>query len=162
MRLPVDEDETREDPYTEVWRRLELDAERYAELEQRRKEAERLFAELTQARPDEQRRWLDEARFRNADLVDLLLEEGHASQLADRARAENLTLLATRLAAALAVDEPEASAALARAYSLGANARRLGGDPAGADALLEYAERLYREDGLGGSARRSPSPEKRT
>ncbi|MFL6261773.1 MAG: hypothetical protein ACJ76Y_18905 [Thermoanaerobaculia bacterium] len=139
MRFPAEDDETLEDLYAEVWRRLDLDPDRFSELEQRRTEAERLFAELARAGPDEQRRWLGEERFRNVDLLDLLLEEGHAGQLADPARAERLSLLAARLAASLAADEPEASVALARAYCLGANARRLGGDPAGADELLARA-----------------------
>jgi hypothetical protein len=47
--------------------------------------------------------------------------------------------LAARLAARLASEDPEAEAALPRAFCLAANARRLGGDPDGADALLAKA-----------------------
>jgi tetratricopeptide (TPR) repeat protein len=139
VRFPADEEETREDLYAEVWRRLELDPERLSDFERRQKEAGRLFEELTRADPEEQGSRLGEARFQSSDLLDLLMEECHAGQLANPGRAESLAHLAARLAASLSTDEPEAPAALARACCLGANARRLGGDPSGADGLLARA-----------------------
>ncbi|HET9209541.1 MAG TPA: hypothetical protein VFR03_04050 [Thermoanaerobaculia bacterium] len=139
MRFPADEEETAEDLYAEVWRRLELDPERLSALERRRRDAARLFEELIRTDPEERGRRLGEERFQSTDLLDLLLEECHAGQLADPGRAEALARLAVRLAAGLSVREPEAPAALARAYSLGANARRLAGDPAGAEGLLARA-----------------------
>ncbi|MEO6195199.1 MAG: hypothetical protein ABIS20_19445 [Thermoanaerobaculia bacterium] len=139
MSLLFDEDETLEEPYGEIWRRLDLSPEKVAERERRRQAAGELFAELTGAPLESQRDLLRQERFRNLDLLDRLLEESQDSQPADPPRAEEMAHLAGRLAATLAVEEPEAAAALPRAFCLGANARRLGGDVEGADAMLAKA-----------------------
>jgi tetratricopeptide (TPR) repeat protein len=134
-----DEDETQDGPYDEIWRNLELSPEQVAERDRRRKEAGDLLAELTSAPPARQAGLLRQARFQSLDLLDLLLESGQDVQLADPARAEERSHLAARLAATLSEDEPEAVAALPRAFCLGANARRLRQDVVGADAMLAKA-----------------------
>src|SRR5436853_3514437 len=139
MRPFPDDDETLEEPYDEIWRNLDLSPERLAERARRREVAAKLLAELMDAPLDAQARLLREARFQNLDLLDLLLEASQDAQPGDAVRSEDLSHLAARLAAALAEMEPEASAALPRAFCLGANARRLGRDVEGADALLGKA-----------------------
>jgi hypothetical protein len=136
---PTDSEETVDETYDYLWRRLELNPEKAAERGRRREEAERLFEELTQAPPDQQLELLRKARFRNLELLELLLETSHESQPGDPPRSEDLALLAARLAAWLGEGDPEAAAALPLAFCLAANARRLGGDPDGADALLGKA-----------------------
>ena len=135
----LDDEETLEEPYGEIWRHLDLSPERIAERERRREAAGHLFAELTAAPLDAQAGLLRQERFRNLDLLDRLLEESQDCQPADPPRAEDMAHLAARLAAILADEEPEAAAALPRAFGLGANARRLGGDVEGADAMLAKA-----------------------
>lgn len=135
----MDDDETKEGPYDEVWRNLELSPEKVAERDRRRKTAGALFAELTSAPPARQAGLLRQARFQNLDLLELLLESSQDAQLADPAHAEDLSHLAARLAAILSEDAPEAVAALPRAFCLGANARRLRQDVTGADAMLARA-----------------------
>jgi tetratricopeptide (TPR) repeat protein len=135
----LDDDDTKEGPYAEIWRNLELSPEKKAEWDRRRREAGDLFAELNEAPPTRQAGLLRQARFQNLDLLELLLESSQDAQLADPARAEDLSHLAARLAAFLSEDEPEASAALPRAFCLGANARRLRRDLTGADAMLAKA-----------------------
>ena len=139
MRPFLYDDETPEEAYDEIWRNLDLSPERVAERVRRREAAERLLAELTDAPLEAQAKLLREARFQNLDLLDLLLEASQESQPGDAVRAEDLSHLAARLAVGLAEEEPEASAALPRAFCLGANARRLGRDVEGADALLAKA-----------------------
>lgn len=139
MRFSLDDEETLEGPYDEIWRRLDLSPERIAERERRREVAGRLFAELTSAPLGAQVELLRQARFQNPDLVDLLLETSQDAQPGDPVRSEDLSRLAARLAAALVEEEPEAAAALPRAFCLGANARRLGHDAEGADAMLAKA-----------------------
>jgi tetratricopeptide (TPR) repeat protein len=139
MSFFLDDEETLDEPYGEVWRHLDLSPEKIAERERRRDAAAKLFAELTGAQLDQQAGLLRQARFRNLDLLDQLLEESQDSQPANPARAEDMAHLAGRLAAALAGEEPEAAAALPRAFCLGANARRLGGNVEGADAMLAKA-----------------------
>lgn len=135
----MDDDETQESPYDQIWQNLELSPEQVAERDRRRQEALRLFAELTSVPPTRQSELLRQARFQSLDLLDLLLESSQDAQPADPARAEELSILAARLAANLSEDEPEAAAALPRAFCLGANARRLRQDLAGADAMLAKA-----------------------
>lgn len=181
--FPVDDEETAQD----LGRLLELLPGKLAEQERRREEARQLFEELTAAPPDRQGEMLRTSRFRSLGLLDFLIEESHASQPENPPHADDLAQLAAHLAALLADTEPEAVPALALAFCLGANARRLGNDTAGADALLEraapflefpseravycrfaglirweqgradeaaallsYAGRLYRSEGLGG------------
>ena len=135
----MDDDDTKGEPYDEIWRNLDLGPEKVAERDRRRKKAGDLFAELTSAPPERQAGLLRQERFQSLDLLDLLLESSQDAQLADPARAEDLSHLAARLAATLSEDEPEAVAALPRAFGLGANARRLRQDVTGADAMLAKA-----------------------
>jgi tetratricopeptide (TPR) repeat protein len=138
--LDEDDDETRDDGlYDPIWQRLDLSPERVAERDRRRQAAGRLFAELTVAPPGRQTELLRQERFQDLDLLDLLLESSQGAQLADPARAEDLALLAARLAADLSEGEPEATAALSRVFGLAANARRLRQDVTGADAMLARA-----------------------
>ncbi len=139
MSFFLDEEETLDEPYGEIWRHLDLSPEKIAERERRWEIAGELFAELTSAPLDAQTSLLRQERFRNLDLLDRLLEESQNSQPADPSRAEDMAHLAGRLAATLAGEEPEAAAALPRAFCLGANARRLGGDVEGADVMLAKA-----------------------
>jgi hypothetical protein len=136
---PPDDEETVDEPYGNVFRLLELDPEKIAEGEHRRQTALELFEALMQAPAGQHPKLLCKARFRSLDLLDLLLETSHESQIADSPRAEDLASLAARLAALLAEGDQEAAAALPLAFCLGANARRLGNDPEGADALLAKA-----------------------
>jgi tetratricopeptide (TPR) repeat protein len=78
-------------------------------------------------------------RFLDLNLLERLLEESHAGQLADPARAAELARVAARLASLIEEGKEEATAALARAWCLGANARRLEGRPRSAEALLAKA-----------------------
>jgi tetratricopeptide (TPR) repeat protein len=137
--LADEEDETRDGPYDQIWSNLELSRETVAERDRRREAAGRLFAELTSVPPARQSELLRQARFLSLDLLDLLLESSQEAQPADPARAEELSHLAARLAATLSEEEPEAAAALPRAFCLGANARRLRQDVTGADAMLARA-----------------------
>ncbi len=137
--MDEDDDETRDELYDPVWQRLDLSPERVAERNRRRQAASRLFAELAGVPPARQAELLRQERFQDLDLLDLLLESSQDAQLGDPARAEDLSLLAARLAADLSEEEPEAAAALPRAFGLGANARRLRRDVTGADAMLAKA-----------------------
>jgi DNA-binding Lrp family transcriptional regulator len=139
MRSTPDDDETHEGPYDRIWRNLELSPEKVAERVRRREAAGKLFAELANVPPAGQAELLRQARFQNLDLLDLLLESSQEAQPAEASRAEELSHLAARLAAGLAEEEPEAAAALPRAFCLGANARRLLQDVEGADAMLARA-----------------------
>ena len=137
---PTEDDDTRDELYTGMWARLE---ERTPELiEETRRRAEtvdRLFAELMQAPPGRRLGAVQQARFRSLDLLERLLEESHAGQLTDPTRAAELAHLAARLAGLFGKGDEEAAAALPRAYSLTANARRLEGRLRTADALLAKA-----------------------
>ncbi|HET9212229.1 MAG TPA: hypothetical protein VFR03_17630 [Thermoanaerobaculia bacterium] len=137
--LLEDDDETHEGPYDQIWGHLELSPEKVAERGRRREAARRLLAELLSVPPAGRSELVRQARFQNLDLLDLLLESSQEAQPADPARGEDLSHLAARLAAALSEDEPEAAAALPRAFCLGANARRLRQDVTGADAMLARA-----------------------
>jgi tetratricopeptide (TPR) repeat protein len=134
-----DDDETQDGPYDQIWRNLELSPEKVMERGRRREAAERLFAELASVPPAGQAEFLRQARFQSLDLLDLLLESSQEAQPAEPLRAEELSNLAARLAANLSEEEPEAAAALPRAFCLGANARRLRQDMEGADAMLARA-----------------------
>ncbi|HEX4498603.1 MAG TPA: hypothetical protein VIE43_23195 [Thermoanaerobaculia bacterium] len=137
MNLPLDDEEARMGPYAGIWRRL--DPEKIAERARRLEVARQLLAELIAAPDDAPEDLLCQARFRNLDLLDLLLEASQNAQPADPPRAEAMACRASRLAAILAAEEPEAAAALPTAFCLGANARRLDRDVAGADILLAKA-----------------------
>ena len=134
------EDETQEELYAGMWDRLEeRTPELIEEIQRRAATVDRLFAELMQAPPGRRLRLVQKARFRSLDLLERLLEESHAGQLAEPARAAELARLAARLARLFGEGDEEAAAALPRAYSLGANARRLEGRPKAADVLLAKA-----------------------
>src|SRR6185295_7023637 len=111
-------------------------------IEQTRRRAEtveRLFTELMQASSGRRLGLVRQERFRSLELLERLLEESHAGQLAEPARAAELARLAARLANLFGEGDEEAAAALPRAYSLGANARRLEGRLRAADTLLAKA-----------------------
>jgi len=130
-------EDTQEDLYAAVWARLEERAPEVIEQTRQRREAvERLLEELMQAPPGRRLGVLQQARFRNLDLIDRLLEESHACQLTEPARGAELALLAIRLASLFGEGDEEAAAALPRAFCLGANARRLELRPKAAEALL--------------------------
>jgi tetratricopeptide (TPR) repeat protein len=130
--IPYDDDETLIEGF-----RFLLTPEAISSSQERHKETEELLGELlTRASQDEP---LDNRRYLRMDLLDRLLEESQARQLEDFEGAEDLATLAARLATQLVGIEPEATCALARAFCLGANARRLAGDSEGADALLQKA-----------------------
>jgi hypothetical protein len=135
-----EEDDTKPDLYAGLWQRLEERTPELVEETRRRTETvERLFAELMQAPAGRRLAVVQLKRFRSLDLLERLLEESHAGQLADPARAAELAHLAARLAGLFGEGDEEAAAALPRAYSLAANARRLEGRLKTAEALLTKA-----------------------
>jgi tetratricopeptide (TPR) repeat protein len=134
-----DADDTQEEIYAGAFARMARETPELIERARRRREAvEALAAELMEAPPGRRSRRLQAARFRNPELLDWLLEVSHARQLSDPAQAAHLARLAARLAALLRGD-PEAMAALPRAFCLAANASRLDGRRAAADAALVRA-----------------------
>jgi hypothetical protein len=140
QRAAPPEEETQDEMYASVLARMEERTPELIEEGRRRSETvDRLFAELMQAPPGERSGVIQQARFRSLDLLERLLEESHAGQLSEPARAAELARLASRLAGLFGQGDEEAAAALPRAYSLGANARRLEGRLQAADALLAKA-----------------------
>jgi tetratricopeptide (TPR) repeat protein len=140
QRAAAQEEETQDELYAGAWERLEEHTPELIEETRRRAETEeRLFAELMQAPPGRRLALVRQVRFRSLDLLERLLEESHAGQLAEPARAAELARLAARLAGLFGEGDEEAAAALPRAYSLGANARRLEGRLRAADTLLAKA-----------------------
>jgi tetratricopeptide (TPR) repeat protein len=139
-----DEEETRED-YDALFENLLAPSPEAVEAAlRRRREAERLLGELMRLPAKRRLRGLREARFRNLDLLDHLLETSHADQLKHPEEAAELARLAFRLALSLG-DEEDAPAALSRALDLAANARRLLGDRKEADSLLRRAASFLRD-----------------
>ena len=137
---PREEEETQDESYSGIWARLEERTPELIEETRRRAETrERLFAELMQTPSGQRLGLVQQKRFRSLDLLERLLEESHAGQLAEPAKAAELARLAARLAGLFGEGDEEAAAALPRAYSLGANARRLEGRPRAADSLLAKA-----------------------
>jgi tetratricopeptide (TPR) repeat protein len=133
-------EETQEEVYAGVWARLEeRTPEMIEQLRRRREAVERLLEELMQAPRGRRLGMVQQGRFRSLDLLDRLLEESHASQLAEPAGAAELARLAARLASVFGAGDEEAAAALPRAFCLGANARRLEGRPNAAEAVLAKA-----------------------
>ena len=104
----------------------------------RRAVADALFEELTQHEPKRRLILIQALRYRNLDLLDILVEVSHARQVADPVQGDELARLAVRLAEVLG-DSEEAIAARTRALCLAANARRLQHDWLGAEALLARA-----------------------
>jgi tetratricopeptide (TPR) repeat protein len=108
-----------------------------------RESARHLLAELLEIPMEERRRWLREPRFQVPELLDLLLELGHAALPFDLERAVELTTLAAEVGLRLPRrGEPEESAGLCRALCLTGTARRLVGDVALADAAFQQASPL--------------------
>src|SRR6185295_18957710 len=139
-RTAQQEEETHDELYAGMWARLEESAPELIEETRRRTETvERLFVELMQATSGRRLGLVRQARFRSLELLERLLEESHAAQLAEPAKAAELARLAARLAGLFGEGDEEAAAALPRAYSLGANARRLEGRLRAADSLLAKA-----------------------
>ena len=134
-----DGDDTQEEIYAGAFARMARAAPELIERARKRREAvEALVAELMGAPPGRRSRMLQAARFRSPELLDWLLEVSHARQLSDPGQAAHLARLAARLASLLRGD-PEAMAALPRAFCLAANASRLEGRRAAADAALVRA-----------------------
>jgi len=135
-RPAPDADDTREEIYAGAFARMAREAPELIErARRRREEMEALAAELMGAPPGRRSRMLQRTRFRKPELLDWLLEVSHARQLSDPGQAAHLARLAARLATLLRGD-PEAMAALPRAFCLAANASRLEGRRAAADAAL--------------------------
>ena len=133
-------EETQEDVYAAAFARLEEESNAAVEAAaKRRMEAEGLLGELVRLPQEGQKALLKRKRFRNLDLLDLLVEHSHSLQLASPAKAQSLAELASRLAAILGEREPDAAALLPRAFCLGANALRLQQDLLGAEAQLAKA-----------------------
>jgi tetratricopeptide (TPR) repeat protein len=140
QRTSPPEEETQDELYAGLWARLEERTPELIEESRRRAETvDRLFAELMRAAPSRRLSVLRQASFRSLDLLERLLDESHAGQLVEPKRAAELARLAARLAGLFGEGDEEAAAALPRAYSLGANARRLEGRLPAADALLGKA-----------------------
>jgi hypothetical protein len=134
-----DTDDTREEVYAGAFARMAREAPELIErARKRREEVEALAAKLMGAPPGRRSRMLQGARFRNPGLLDWLLEVSHARQLSDPGQAAHLARLAARLASLLRGD-PEAMAALPRAFCLAANASRLDGRQAAAEASIARA-----------------------
>jgi hypothetical protein len=139
-RAAPQEEDTRDESWAGMWARLEERAPELIEESRRRAErVDRLFAELMQAPPGRRLDVVQEERFRSLELLERLLEESHAGQLVEPKRAAELARLAARLARLFGEGDEEAAAALPRAFSLGANARRLEGRLKAADDLLAQA-----------------------
>jgi hypothetical protein len=121
---PLSEEETKEKICAGAWDGRS--AEEALELRRcRREEVEGLFSELMGASAVGRLRLLASSSFLSRDLLDHLLEESHASQLADPSRAAELARLAARLASAFMNEGAgDVAPALSRAYLLDANARR--------------------------------------
>jgi tetratricopeptide (TPR) repeat protein len=132
---PQDED-TRDESYAGIWRRLkDRSPELIGRARQRREEVERLYGELMREEPARQLQIVREPRFHSLDLLDELLEQSHDRQLANPAEAAQLARLALRLGIACQRQRAETVPVLARAFCLGANALRLDSRLAAADAL---------------------------
>jgi tetratricopeptide (TPR) repeat protein len=103
--------------------------------------AEGLLAELLAHPAEHHFELLEEPRYQEVALVELLLETSRAEQLRDPERSAHLAFLGGRLAClALGEElEDELAQALTRAGVLQANARRLAGQPEDADRELGNA-----------------------
>lgn len=135
-----DLEKTWDEAYSAVLERFATPSPELVEASRKRRESvERLFEELMQHPPARRLSRIRTRRFRSLDLLELLLETSHARQLGDPVQADELARLGAHLAAMFGAENGEAAAALPRAYSLGANARRLRSDPLGAEALLARA-----------------------
>jgi len=125
--------------YHGLWARLDVRLPRLlAEGERERREAERLFRDLVSFNPAERLAALEDARFHRPVVVDRLLEGAQGALPSDPSLAEQLATLANAVADRLA-DADETMGGRARAACWIAHARRIGGDPAGAEQALAEA-----------------------
>jgi tetratricopeptide (TPR) repeat protein len=109
----------------------------------RRDNSLRLLTELLDLSMGERQRRLQERRFHDLSLLDLLLEMGHAALSEDVQRAVTLTTLAVDLGSQLQRHgDLENQEVLSRAVCLAGTSRRLVGDLAIADATFERAGRF--------------------
>ena len=119
----------------------------HVNLEQRaralvtRAEARQLYRELLALEPQERSQVLREKRFRSLDLAELLLATSEQAQPEEPRRSEELASLACRIACQAFEGElaSRADDATARGRCLMANARRLLGDPEGAERQFRAA-----------------------
>lgn len=107
----------------------------------RQAEARQLYRELLALEPRERNEALREKRFRSLDLAELLLAASEEAQPEEPRRSEELASLACRITYQAFEGELAARAddATARARCLMANARRLLGDPEGAERQFRAA-----------------------
>jgi tetratricopeptide (TPR) repeat protein len=107
----------------------------------RQAEARQLYRELLALEPRQRHEALREARFRSLDLAELLLSTSEQAQPEEPRRSEELASLAWHIADQAFQGELVARAddAMARARCLMGNARRLLGDPEGAEVQLRAA-----------------------
>lgn len=133
------EDEELLAAYDSVFDRLDVPSAAEIEASRaRRATVERLCEELFRIPGKRRLRVLRQARFRNKDLLEHLLEESQAIQLKDAAKGAELAALAFHLAKGLE-EEEEALASHPRALLLEANARRLLEDRSSAESCLGQA-----------------------
>jgi tetratricopeptide (TPR) repeat protein len=131
-------EETQEDLYAAAFTPIE-DSEVVEAARKRRRDAEGLLGELLSLPLKARANLVTRKRFRSVDLLDLLVELSHSSQPANPAQAQGLAEMASRLAAVLGDEDPEAAALVPRAFCLDANALRLQHDLSGAEARLAKA-----------------------
>lgn len=107
----------------------------------RQAEARQLYRELLALEPHQRNEALRERRFRSLDLAELLLAGSEQAQPEEPRRSEELATLAWHIADQAFQGELVARAddAMARARCLMANARRLLGDPEGAERQFRAA-----------------------
>jgi tetratricopeptide (TPR) repeat protein len=136
----VGDEETQETLYAAAWGSLDESFEEARRAaDERRAETEGLLGELLVAPADERLQRVREERFQRLDLLDLLLELSHDSQLSNPAQSLSLAELAARLAADLSDIADDAGHGLSKAFCLAANALRLQGDLPRAEAQLGKA-----------------------
>jgi tetratricopeptide (TPR) repeat protein len=135
--------------YEQVFERLQLATqERISQVENEREIAPRLAEELLALSTAEQRFRLNESRFHNAALADLLLERCSVVSLDDPACAEELAQLALAIADRLEAKERGqvlANDLRARAWASIGNIRRIFSDFRTAEAAIAKAEALLEE-----------------
>jgi len=94
------------------------------QIHRQREEASGLLAEIRSLPPERRRRALEDPRFENPALVDLLLDASEAALRQEPAEAEELARLATALATRSEPTPDGLALIFARAHSIAANAQR--------------------------------------
>jgi tetratricopeptide (TPR) repeat protein len=136
---PLPPSEAAEPGYGGLWARLDAELPRLLAVQEAdRREAEALCRELLAVAAAARPAALESARFHRSLLADRLLERAQAALPADPAAAEELAALAGEVAGRLP-EADESAAGRVRASCWMAHARRLGGDPAGAEQALSEA-----------------------